>query len=718
MVEPNPSPSSPQNPNASAAAAAKGVLYSIILRFLSFSLSQITIRLIQDPRTLGYSSIQLELLCSTTVLFLSREGFRLSLVRFQSSSSSSSSSPKTTTTTATTTKTTDGGKENNHLDLENHESNQVNNVAWLSIPFGICLTIFALFFHLHQCSTTADASQSNATSSSNNSSIADQFDYKIAGIYFCIATIIEVISEPCMIHCLSTFNVAIRAKAEGAASIGKALTTVLLLSFLQNRGEEPYSIDTTYTNRNTLLMMRQMIGPVSSFGIAQIVYAIVLSTILYQQTKHELYVPNFHNIFTTKQQTQESTPSQKLLLHRPTLKLSITFTIQSMFKHLLTEGDRIILSTLVSSYNAGIYALVSSYGSIVSRMILLPLEENGRLLFSHYHGQVIAIKKQMDQQQSHMNNNGNDTKNESNKTTEQPLSLQLLSSVQQLETTYIALVKLVLYVGFFFIAFGSNYTATLLQILAGSKWGNNKQAYQTLSIYCSYILCMAWNGMTEAFVYGVVDDSVDVGLLSIVHGVVGFVFYVLAPWLVLRQDNVNGTIGLIIANQICMVLRSLYSMHFAAAYFQMKKETICDKQREQNEDRNANTDEKEMLSSSSSSALMKLMKSLFSVSKVVKRSSLFYHLLIQVLPPKPVLVCFAISFKFTQYSKIHFLEKSSAVALLSTATLMHIGVGVLLLLITFLTIYRYERKFGGTLKAMMGSKSKATEGTSKKTKTD
>jgi oligosaccharide translocation protein RFT1 len=534
-------------------------------------------------------------------------------------------------------------------------------VAWLTIPFGLCLTIISLFFHLHQCSR-------------NKSS---DYDYKIAGVYFCIATAIEIISEPCLIHCLRTFNVTGRAKAEGIASIGKALTTVFLLCTIQNQNdndddESPFDI-------------HRFIGPVSTFGIAQIIYAIILSTILHHETKSELYIPSLRT--PRQESSSEETMSNISIFDYEALKLSITFSIQSIFKHLLTEGDRIILSTLVSSYNAGIYALVSSYGSIVSRMILLPLEENGRLLFSHYHGQIIAaqkVKHSIDKSSSSSCCSSSCSRSCSSSS---PTRQNDLSLIQQLETTYIALVKLVLYIGLFFITFGTNYTATLLQILAGRKWGNKKQAYQTLSTYCSYILCMSWNGMTEAFVYGVVDDSVDVGLLSIMHGLIGFIFYVIAPWLVLRQHDINGTIGLIIANEICMILRSLYSMNFAAHYFDTKR---------RNNKTTASQDNKFVN-----------MNNQFSISRMLAQSRSFYQMLVKVLPPMPIMICFAMSYKATGVSKSYFLEESGeeeSIALFSIQTLMHIAVGVSFLLLMLTMVFLYEKEYGRTLKRMISSK--------------
>ncbi len=628
-----------------ASTAAKGVVYSILLRLLSFLLSQITIRLIDDPRTLGYSSIQLELLCSTTVLFLSREGFRLSLVRIHSSLSSS------TAATVTDNKKNSGNDE---------KCNKVNNVAWLTIPFGLCLTTMALFIHIYK--------SHNISLSGNDTENEDIFDYKIAGIYFCIATVIEIISEPCLIHCLRTFNVSVRGRAEGIASIGKALTTVISLYVTQNckGGEETNSI-----------ILYQWIGPVSSFGISQIVYSIIVSTILYQQLRHELYVPNFTNLRALHRQG----------LDRPALKLSVTFTFQSIFKHLLTEGDRIILSTLVSSYNAGVYAMVSSYGSIVSRMILLPLEENGRLLFSHYHGQINATTKKFNQEMKSDFNNKKYGQKDNNECEREDTEIQLSSSIQELEATYVILVKLVLYIGFVFVSFGFHYTSILLQLLAGSKWGTNRQAIYTLSIYCSYILCMAWNGMTEAFVYGVVDDSVDVGLLSLVHGLVGFVFYILAPWLCLH----HGTIGLIFANETCMVLRSLYSMQFAASYFNAKNEIVNQQRREDQHQTKLDVSE---------------LKTIFSLSSMIKRFSLFYELVLKVLPPQPVIISFVLSFKITQYSKNYSLENgdSGIITLISLATMTHVCLGLILLMITFITMYRYDKPFFSSLKGIIVAK--------------
>lgn len=92
------------------------------------------------------------------------------------------------------------------------------------------------------------------------------------------------------------------------------------------------------------------------------------------------------------------------LLDGALIRLALTFTGQSFVKYLLTEGDKLIMATISSSYDQGVYALVSNYGSVkeessfqlilrmsshsknsgslIVRIVFLPLEESSRMLFS------------------------------------------------------------------------------------------------------------------------------------------------------------------------------------------------------------------------------------------------------------------------------------------------------------------------------------------------
>jgi len=107
----------------------------------------------------------------------------------------------------------DGTKKRSKKDL-------VNNVAWLSVPTGLFLTVLALAVHLHSYQNQVDEDELR--------------DYKIAGILYCLATAIEVVSEPYTICCLRTLDFTTRAKAEGVASIGKTLSCAALLFCIEN----------------------------------------------------------------------------------------------------------------------------------------------------------------------------------------------------------------------------------------------------------------------------------------------------------------------------------------------------------------------------------------------------------------------------------------------------------------------------------------------------
>ena len=55
------------------------------------------------------------------------------------------------------------------------------------------------------------------------------------------------------------------------------------------------------------------------------------------------------------------------------------------------------------------------------------------------------------------------------------------NTLDSLEETYVCLVRGALYVGLLFAAIASNYSAILLRVLAGKRWGSNLEASAALS---------------------------------------------------------------------------------------------------------------------------------------------------------------------------------------------------------------------------------------------
>ena len=496
-------------------AAARGTIISILLRLLSFLLSQLTVRFV-SASTLGKASI-LELLLGSA-LFVGREGFRLGLTKEIAAADKESKSNEN-----------DGAIHG----VEEREQ-RIINVSWLSVPTGAILSIFALIFHLYSCRNQATEHD------------WEKLDYKIAGILYCFASFVESLSEPLVIACLQRLDVGTKAKAEGIALLAKGLSCFGTL-YLTSRYKTLVHMTMQFWG---VEMTDGATFAVTAFGVSQLVYACVFTFCMYGKiatSSDRIRWPRMIKSTIQNPYRNDNDNRQHSGFCRsfdlPTLHLVIIFTLQGLFKHVLTEADKIVLSALAGSYDQGVYALASSYGGLAARLLLQPLEENARLLFSRQ-GALIA-------------------RNQSSETEKNDIIDNDLTLVQDLENTYCLLLRGVLYVGLVFATIATNYTSLLLRILAGNRWGSNSEASEALSAFCVYTAFLALNGTTEAFVYGVARSGKDVGQLGLAHALIGGLFAIISPELVRN----NGSVGLVAANCICMGFRSAYSLYFASRYF-------------------------------------------------------------------------------------------------------------------------------------------------------
>ena len=505
---------------SASTAAARGTLITFVLKIFSFGCTQLVIRFL-DPSKLGQAHIQLELLL-TTILFISREGFRLAL---------------TTSSQTATAKSW--------------------SVAWLTIPFVTIISGIVLVCHLLYTS-------SGSTTEGDGTAAADaaRRDYQVAGILMIVASWIEACGEPPVLYFLRKLQVHVRVAGETVASLGKTVTTVICFHLLAWYSNGTDNEDDSNSSSDP--------WQVTVLGVAQLVYAVTYTFYMYWQANKIggrdwlQHIPGWAPVSSTPTESgiEYITPSMSTKLFwdgidRETLWMVTVFTLQGFFKHLLTEADRIVLSNVANNYDQGVYAMASSYGSLAARILLQPLEENARLLW----GRLAAAAAVAN-------------------TTEGTAATLKKTRKQELMDSYTTLVKLVLYVGLIFSCIGVNYTNLLLNILAGRTWGSNGEAGLVLSAFCVYTAFLAMNGMTEAFVYSVAnlsshndhnDDNTkinisggEMGRLSIVHTFTGIVFALSSSFLVTRY----GTIGLVGANCLAMSVRALYSIFFAAKYFE------------------------------------------------------------------------------------------------------------------------------------------------------
>lgn len=213
------------------------------------------------------------------------------------------------------------------------------------------------------------------------------------------------------------------------------------------------------------------------------------------------------------------------------MTLGASLFVQGVVKHVLTEGDVLLISYLASLSAQGIYALASNYGGLVARMVFQPIEESSR----NYFGKLLY---------SSNGERSSKTISSASDDLHKLLRIYTLMSISAMTV-------------------GPTMAPLLLKFVVGSRWASSG-AGDVLSKYCYYIPLLAYNGVLEAFVSVVATESqlnrqsVWMLAFSVGFASTGYVF--------LRLLDLGAT-GLVYANMANMVFRILWSYNFINSFF-------------------------------------------------------------------------------------------------------------------------------------------------------
>ncbi|KAK6542932.1 Oligosaccharide translocation protein rft1 [Orbilia ellipsospora] len=501
--------------NASAAGAAFLVLVQVLSRLLTFVMNQTLIRYL-SPAILGQAA-QLELYMMT-ILFFSRESLRMALQRQAESSNSSTDDDPKQASKKPDSKKEDIGDVRIIEGTSCGQAQTVVNSSYLAVPMGIAVIAggWVLQTTYTQLSDKKDDSDKSGSNDSTNY-------FQISLAIYAIASLLELLSEPGFALAQQRMLYSLRAACESSAVISNCAVTLAVTVFASRY----------LTNEGGLETL--------PFAIGQVVFATCLvlgyPLRLWGIAKQEGFSLGIKKIWT---RTGES-----YYFHRPTIWIAGTMWFQSVIKHILTQGDSMLVIWFATTEDQGIYALAANYGSLIARLLFKPIEETSRNLLS----KLLNTDEQTPKDEKRKEEDRENTPSQEN-IAEALTILHLILRFYTILSTLIA-------------SLGPTLAPLALRKVAGARWADSPAA-KTLSTYCYYIPLLAVNGITEAFVQSVATtrelgrQSVWMLWFSVVFGV--------ASWGFVKRMGM-GADGLVWANCVNMLMRVVWSCGFIRGYF-------------------------------------------------------------------------------------------------------------------------------------------------------
>lgn len=356
------------------------------------------------------------------------------------------------------------------------------NLAFLPIVLGAPLALGTSFLYARFSSQEMKA----------------QPHFYMAISLYALAAFTELLSEPMHNTAMSRLLTGVRVRAEGFSITIKSVVTFLVLLLDARSG------------RGNLALL--------AFAIGQLAYATTLFL---------AYISHFGTECLWPKIDQRDD-----LLDGNLLKLALTMMSQSVIKHFLTEGDKMVLSWYSPLRDQGGYAIAVNYGSLIARIVFQPIEETLRMFFS----KTISVTNDKGRIKA--------------------------EALKQSSVTLLSLLTIQTSFSLIFVIFATAYLPILLPILLPPQYLATS-APTVLAAWVWYIPVLAFNGGLEAFLSSVATPA-DLNKQS--RWMIGFSVVYISTAIFLYSLDI-GDASLVYANVINLSARIIYCLAFVVQFF-------------------------------------------------------------------------------------------------------------------------------------------------------
>lgn len=331
-------------------------------------------------------------------------------------------------------------------------------------------------------------------------------DYQIAVLITCLSVIVEMLAEPCYIYAQAKAVVKHNPVVE---AINLGIRCILACAFVVESskyedGQPSYILTKTAVS--------QLVA--SAISVIYSYHKICNS----EKLKLITFMPKFAKSLSISD-----------YFDIKCLRLSYSFVSQTIWKQLLTEGERYVMTFLsvISLSDQGIYDVVNNLGSLAARFIFKPIEEGAFTLFS----QIVKRDEILD-----------------------------IRRFYRVSEYLIFMIKSMLLIGLIILTFGYNFVPLI--VIYGGRKLNNQLAFHLMRWQLFYTPLLALNGITECFTFAIMSPS-EIKRYN-AHMTICTAVFLASISITLRY---LGSACFIFANCLVMALRIYFSYKLIRDYF-------------------------------------------------------------------------------------------------------------------------------------------------------